>query len=138
MEHKIRYLALDYSKITSISKGKFTKAKTHKSGFLGMSNTKDGKERATAAVGDEWNQMEKSLLVRKQSETPMKTAVDQTLTKFDDPKNLSSPTAAFAPNTKSAFDFVDDVSAVESRIDVLRELEDIASLAIQETGFFCK
>lgn len=143
MRHKVRYVALDYSKITSISKGKFTKAKGHKSGFFKKGG--DDKERATAAIGDEWNLMEKSLVKSASTaDTPVKGKMEvQTLTKFDDNKktpsfNMSSPVnLSNQPTGKTAFDAIDDVSAVESRIDVLKELEDIASLGIQETGFFC-
>lgn len=107
-------------------------------GFLGLGKSGEEKERATAAVGDEWNLMEKSV---KNTDTPQKphAGETQTLTKFEDSKLPVSP-ASFGPAStgKTALDVLEDVTAVESRIDVLKELEDVASLSIQETGFFCK
>lgn len=70
--YQVRYIALDHSKITSISKGKLSKAKPVKSkGFMGtMRPAKTEKERAMAAVGQEWAMMEKSL-----TKTPSSTTI---------------------------------------------------------------
>jgi hypothetical protein len=149
---KIRYIALDYSKITSISKGKLSKVKPQKSsGFLNYSTGKD-KERAMAVVGDEWALMEKSLTKVQRNEstnvapnpTKEKKNNDGTLTNFDDAKkdthvsmnsNYSAKTVTGLP---VGYESIAEVNAVESKIDVLRELEDIANLTLFETGFFCK
>lgn len=135
-EHKIRYIALDYSKITTISKGKLSKVKNNKSGFFGKDKDK---ERAMAVVGDEWAMMEKSVA----NTTDQKSLKDSnTLTNFDEARkdfNLNSTIANQNSNSKlpGGFDNIADVNAVESKIDVLRELEDIAHVTLLETGFFC-
>lgn len=196
--YQVRYIALDHSKITSISKGKLSKAKPVKSkGFMGtMRPGKTEKERAMAAVGQEWAMMEKSL-----TKTPSSTAIGVTKgggggetppgqePGSTTPKKLqpvagrsgtpvagssssaSSATAGgaaaagfasldearkaidaehsmatyqFTPSAHHAhalpggYDDIAQINAIESRIDLLKELEDVATLTLSETAFFCK
>lgn len=167
VEHKIRYVALDYSKITSISKGKYSKAKPKSSsmgGFLYGKKDVVAKERATAAIGDEWTLMEKSLVKNIRSgidatdpnldsskkDTIVLPQLDQTRTDYSrlsalntgkgSGSNTGVNQASGLNVSKSSglYDHWEDVTAVESKIDVLRELEDIANLSIHETGFFSK
>jgi hypothetical protein len=167
-EHKIRYIALDYSKITSISKGKHKK---------GEGNSKSGKnsqaERAMAAAGNEWAMLESSLArdattasssapktPGKSSQTAAGNGATQgtppnsnfgsvdTLTNFDETpakeqhSSSSGKDAAtsggvnFAPGTAGGGP-MEVVSSIDSKLDVLRELEDIAILTISETQYFC-
>lgn len=137
--HKIRYLALDYSKITTISKGKLSKVKNNKQGFFGKDKDK---ERAMAAVGDEWAMMEKSLANTTADPAASKMKDSNILTNFDEAKkdfNLNNnQNSQNVPKLPGGFENIADVNAVESKIDVLRELEDIAQVTLLETGFFCK
>lgn len=189
-QHQVRYIALDYSKITSISKGKLSKAKTTGGGFFRTPT----KERAMEAVGQEWALMEKSLALSNGSTTQgppappgapgagaVGTPPSQHKTLAGAPSTpkgasnrpqlpstpSSSTGATFAsldearkaidadpmvPNIyhydnhaqhstnqfPSALGDIAEINALESRIDVLKELEDIASLTLSETGFFCK
>jgi hypothetical protein len=152
VENKIRYIALDYSKITSISKGKLSKAKSKSSGgflSLGGKDKERDKERAMAAVGDEWALMEKSLVKdQSQSEKLPASAVKLrpegggTLTNLDEARKDFATSTAPNYSTKSTlpggYENIADINAVESKIDVLKELEDIANFTLFETGFFCK
>jgi hypothetical protein len=165
VNNKIRYIALDYSKITSISKGKLSKVKQPKStGFLSYGAGKGGeKERAMGLAGDEWSMMEKSLASSNANKNNSSTAAmtsrplppapltkkssgtggGDAFTNFDEAKkdfgggdgNFSSKSATGLP---VGFDSIAEVNAIEMKIDVLRELEDIANLTMYETGFFCK
>lgn len=146
LDKRIRYIALDYSKITSISKGKLSKVKSKNSSFLSYGG-KD-KERAMAVVGDEWALMEKSL-VKEQPALPLngknKSESNASLTNLDEArKDLQPPTVTNNFSVKSTsglpagYDSIAEINAVESKIDVLRELEEIANFTIFETGFFCR
>jgi hypothetical protein len=156
-QHKIRYLALDYSRITSISKGKFTKVKAKKGvavgallGLKGKSKPGAGDNRAMAAVGDEWAMMEKSLARTNTMTGEQRSTVDvdannttkkknATLTNFDDAKKDFTPNTNISSGADGiAIENIAEFNAVESRIDVLKELEDIANLTLYETGFFCR
>jgi hypothetical protein len=142
-EHKIRYLALDYSRITSISKGKFTKLKASKSRLMTLKDK--AHPNAMTAVGDEWALMEKSL-ARKATQTGIEDvpldvakAPAATLTNFDDARKDFVPNTMISSGADGiAIENIADFNAVESRIDVLKELEDIANLTLHETGFFCR
>lgn len=198
--YQVRYIALDYSKITSISKGKFSKAKPAKSkGFMGMRSPAE-KERAMAAVGQEWAMMEKSLTKSPAGQDSAAAAGNNNITSSsaasgstseshgtitpkkpipiggrNNPSNnngstntASTPNSAtpaagfasldearkaidaepmnqyqFAPASHAhalpgGFGDIAEINAIESRIDVLKELEDIATLTLSETAFFCK
>ncbi len=154
-EHKIRYIALDYSRITSISKGKFTKVKAKRGGpvvnslmsFKNKGNKSDN--RAMAAVGDEWAMMEKSLARTNTLTGEARSTLEgdpnkakkpaSTLTNFDDAKKDFTPNTNISSGADGiAIENIAEFNAVESRIDVLKELEDIANLTLHETGFFCR
>lgn len=188
--YQVRYIALDHSKITSISKGKLSKAKPVKSkGFMGtMRPVKTEKERAMAAVGQEWAMMEKSLTktpssttagvakgggdattsqesggttpkklhpVAGRSGTPVAGSSAATATgasgfaSLDEARKAidaehSMATYQFTPSAHHAhalpggYDDIAQINAIESRIDLLKELEDVATLTLSETAFFCK
>eukprot|EP01036_Dinobryon_divergens_P035223 gene35223-45615_t len=145
VEHKIRYIALDYSKITSISKSK------NKGKHVGE------KERAMAVVGSEWATMESALVSNKSASSPIRPTAGSSSNlrsdamvsdgmllasdSIDDNDNDSVSTVTANSNTggegsQMASPIVAAAKAIE-KIDVLRELEDIASVAITETSFFC-
>lgn len=170
-EHKIRYIALDYSKITSISKGKH-KGKDGK-------NAAAAKKNAMAAVGNEWAMMETSLAANANNGSPADvkkpgagavgggvSAGGSSSSSAGASSSTGGITAGGSTHTTSALmsaaggvgvptgKDADDgkeggtgggvgpapesVQTPDSKIDVLRELEDIALVSLTETQYFCK
>lgn len=110
-EQKIRYIALDFSRM---SKNK---------GGAG------GKDAKGAATGKEWSRIESSL--GKEVEQNMRRAESVNVTNQDD---------AGSQNGDEALDdhppSVDEPNV--GRVDVLRELEDISSWTLSETSLFSR
>ena len=79
-------------------------------------------------MGEEWRSLVESSLKQ-----------DHTATAPSDPLTTVSDTLQTLPSQQQQQLDMDDLmlSRVD-RMDVLKELEDIASMTIAETGFFCK
>lgn len=107
-DQQIRYIALDFSRM---SKNK---------GHAG------GKDVKGAATGKEWSRIESSL--GKEVEQNMRRA--ETGNEKDSKK--SSTTANEDENSDN------EESQTSSKMDVLRELEDISSWSLHETGIFSR
>jgi len=78
-----------------------------------------------SAVGEEWRSLVESSLKQDHAAAP------------SDPLTTSD-TLQTLPSQQQQLDMDDLMLSRVDRMDVLKELEDIASMTIAETGFFCK
>lgn len=156
IENKIRYISLDYSKITSISKGKLSKQNATTPSPV--NNLPANNSSASTAIrrfsfkqnnstGSERNNFQVEITAKSNERHPRAlstiisspTALNNSnFVQFDKLKTPGKPISIDQITTPlpSGLDNIADVHAVESRIDVLKELDDIAKYAIRETGFF--
>ncbi|KAJ1442963.1 SacI homology domain-containing protein [Ochromonadaceae sp. CCMP2298] len=165
-EHQVRYIALDYSRITSIAKGK----------ARGGKGAQNPSQSAGKAVGDEWALLVESSLVNKaqaKEDAPARATSPAEVgnaARRGAVSGASAGAAGVGAGSRAAANNVDkddeekpsayqllaqqqqqqmgpstaegrtgDWQRVleEARIDVLRELEDIATMTLSETSFFC-
>lgn len=117
LRNQIRYCALDFSKL---SKSKGGTAKASRKGGNGVEvDTNPPKKYGMAAIGNEWANIEKSLS-QKEAGRPSTDAV------------------ANASEQEKKFKDAEDKSTPTGRLDVLRELDDIAKHVMGETQLFCR
>jgi len=79
-----------------------------------------------SAVGEEWRSLVESSLKQDPAAPP-----SATLTTSDTAQTLPS-------QHQQQVDMDDLMTSRVEKMDVLKELEDVASMTIAETGFFCK
>ena len=141
MKDQIRYCALDYSRVTKASKNKHAVAAS-KPAVPGM-----------AGVGQEWAMIESSLAASNGDDASASRSPRHLDTNFN---NLRTSSTATPSNTVAGGGLNNFANAGASsnaglgaaavpptpafpdiRVDVLSELESIATMAIGETGIFC-
>lgn len=115
-DQQIRYIALDFSRM---SKNK------------GPTGGKDAKG---AATGKEWSRIESSLGKEVEQNMRRESGNDS---KDSSKKNNSNNTSG-GNTTNDNDDNSDNEDGQVGRIDILRELEDISSWSLQETGIFSR
>ncbi len=115
-DQQIRYIALDFSRMS--------KNKGHAA----------GKDVKGAATGKEWSRIESSL--GKEVEQNMRRG--ETDAKKPPPTTVTPQNQGGNPSNPDADDNSDTEEVQVGRMDVLRELEEISSWSLQETGIFSR